>query len=499
MNETGGKQDSTAASTPQPGSLIADITEATGAKRQDEDFAPKEKRLGTAIAAILEVWPSANAADRKLDRKLVDRLIAECDQRLGAQIDAILHNSQVQALESTWRGLKLLCDRTDFRENIRIDILSCTKDELAEDFADAPEVMRTGLYGKVYKAELGQFGGDPYGAIVTDYYFGPSSRDIALLRDIAAVGAMSHAPVLAGAGPQFFGKESFEDMDGIGDLSDVITPENPTYSKWFGFRETQDARYVGLAMPRILLRKPYNPEDNPNLGFNYDENVSEAHNDYLWGNASFAFATRLSESFAKYRWCANIIGPQSGGAVDNLPVHTFESGGRVTAKVPTEIYLPDARDMELSEQGFIPLLMRKHSDNAAFFGAPSTRMPLRYPSDKDSETNEKLGCQLPYMFIISRLAHYIKVIQRENIGRGYSREQFHSDLEKWLRKYVAANVTNDPKVMATKPLKAAQIEVTDIPGEPGWYRVHLRVSPHFKYQGAYFELSLVGRLETDEK
>jgi type VI secretion system protein ImpC len=253
-------------------------------------------------------------------------------------------------------------------------------------------------------------------------------------------------------------------------------------------------------MPRFLLRLPYSQADNPIKSFVYDENVRDSHQHYLWGNTAFAMATRITDSFAQYRWCPNIIGPQSGGAVEDLPVHTYESMGRIEAKIPTEILVSDRREYELAEEGFIALTMRKGSDNAAFFSANSAQKPKFFGATKEgkqAETNYKLGTQLPYMFIISRLAHYIKVIQRENIGSWKERSDLERELNQWIRQYISDQENPPQDVRSRKPLRQAQIEVTDVEGEPGWYRVNMKVRPHFKYMGADFTLSLVGKLDKE--
>jgi type VI secretion system protein ImpC len=255
---------------------------------------------------------------------------------------------------------------------------------------------------------------------------------------------------------------------------------------------------VGLTMPRFLLRLPYSKADNPVKSFDYNEAVSDNHEKYLWGNTAFTFATRLTDSFAKYRWCANIIGPKGGGAVENLPIHTFEAMGEVQAKIPTEVLITERREFELAEEGFIGLTMRKDSDNACFFSANSCQKPKYFgqsPEGKEAETNYKLGTQLPYMFVISRLAHYIKVLQRENIGSWKERADLERELNNWIRQYVADMDNPLPGVRSRRPLRKAQITVEDVAGEPGWYKVDMKVRPHFKYMGAFFTLSLVGKLD----
>ena len=450
------------------------------------------------VSAFIEELLKPQNENEPVKKAMVDRMIAEIDAKLSRQMDEILHHEQFQALESSWRGLKLLVDRTNFRENIKLEILNASKQDLLDDFEDSPEIVQSGLYKHIYTAEYGQFGGQPVGALIANYYFDPSAPDVKTLQYVASVACMSHAPFIASAGPKFFGLETFTGLPDLKDLKDHL--EGPQFTKWQSFREQEDARYVGLTVPRFLLRNPYDPEDNPVKTFVYKENVANSHEHYLWGNTAYAFASRLTDSFAKFRWCPNIIGPQSGGAVEDLPLHHFESMGEIETKIPTEVLVSDRREYELAEEGFIALTMRKGSDNAAFFSANSAQKPKFFgisEEGKTAELNYKLGTQLPYMFIVNRLAHYLKVLQREQIGAWKERTDLELELNKWIRQYVADQENPSSEVRSRRPLRAAQVIVSDVEGEPGWYRVSLNVRPHFKYMGADFTLSLVGKLDKE--
>ncbi|ORC46776.1 type VI secretion protein, partial [Pseudomonas floridensis] len=276
--------------------------------------------------------------------------------------------------------------------------------------------------------------------------------------------------------------------------------EGPQFAKWQSFRQQEDARYFALTLPRFLLRSPYDPENNPVKSFAYRENVAHEHEHYLWGNTAYAFGTRFTDSFAKFRWCPNIIGPQSGGAVEDLPLHHFDSMGEIETKIPTEVLVSDRREYELAEEGFIALTMRKGSDNAAFFSASSVQKPKFFGNNlegKTAELNYKLGTQLPYMMIVNRLAHYLKVLQREQIGSWKERTDLELQLNKWIRQYVADQENPGADVRGRRPLRAANVIVSDVEGDPGWYRVSLNVRPHFKYMGAAFTLSLVGKMDKE--
>jgi len=474
------------------GSLLDEIVQAMRLKPTDEGYAATKQGLQAFIDNLLQ---PGKVVDR-VTQGLVDEMIANLDQKLSTQMDVILHNEQFQKLESAWRSLRFLVDKTDFRENIKIEMMNISKQDLLDDFEDAPEVTKSGLYKIAYTSEYGQFGGQPYGMMVSNYEFGPGAQDIKLLQHVASVATMAHAPFVAAAGSEFFGLSDFAGLPNLKDLKSIF--EMPQYIKWRSFRESEDARNVALTLPHFLLRLPYGPETKPMKNFNYKEDVSGGNGDFLWGNAAFAFASRVSDSFAKYRWCANIIGPQGGGAVEDLPVYQYEAMGELQTKIPTEILISERREFELAEEGFIALTMRKGSDNAAFFSANSVQKPKVFPNTpegKQAETNYKLGTQLPYTFVVNRLAHYLKVIQRENIGTWKERGDLETELNNWIRQYIADQDSVSPGVRSRRPLRKAQVTVSDVEGDPGWYRVNLTVQPHFKYMGASFTLSLAGKLD----
>lgn len=480
-----------AAELAEESSLIDQIMQETRLKPTDEGYDTARKGVAAFIADMLE--PTRRG--EKVEQKVVDEMIAEIDSKIGSQVDEIIHNEKFQQLEAAWRGLKMVVDRTDFRENVKLEMLSVSKDELLEDFEDAPDVTRSGLYKHAYTEEYGQFGGQPYGAIISNYEFGPGAQDIKLLQSCASVSAMSHAPFIGNAGSEFFGLESFEGMPNLKDLESIF--EGPQYAKWQAFRESDDARNVGLSLPRFLLRQPYG-EESPVKTFNYNENVEGSRENFLWGQSSYAFATNLTRSFAKYRWCPNIIGPQSGGVIEDLPMHKYTEHGETKTMTPTEVSLSDRREFELAEQGFMGLTVRKGTDNATFFSANSPQKAKFFGNDpeaKQAETNYKLGTELPYLFVINRLAHYIKVLQRENIGSWKTRSELDRELNTWIRQYVADQDNPPAAVRSRRPLREAKIIVTEDEGNPGWFRVEMQVRPHFKYMGSSFTLSLAGKLD----
>ncbi|EDM80861.1 hypothetical protein PPSIR1_28163 [Plesiocystis pacifica SIR-1] len=475
------------------GSLFDQILAETKLSPGDEAYDVTRQGVQAFIGEMLK-----GREGKKIDKAAVDAMIVEIDSRLSAQINEILHHKDFQAMESSWRSLKYVIDNVNFRENVRVNMLSVQKDELLEDFEDAPEITKSGLYRTVYSAEYGTFGGRPYGVMCSLYEFDGGPQDIELLQNCAAVATMSHAPFLGNASPKLFGIESYEELPKLKDLQSLF--EGPQYARWHSFRESEDARYVGLCAPRMILRQPYGPDDVPVKSFNFVEDVIDQHDNYLWGLSSIAMTVRVADSFAKYRWCPNIIGPTSGGAVEGLPLHQYKQGGEIQTKLPIECQLTERREFEMAEEGLIGLTMRKGSDNAAFFSANSVQKPKVFPNTpegKAAETNYRLGTQLPYMFVVTRLSHYMKVLQREQIGSWKERSDLQRELNTWISQYVADMENPAPDVRSRRPLRKASITVEDVEGQPGWYKCSMKIRPHFKYMGASFELSLVGKLDKD--
>jgi len=268
----------------QTGSLLSQVMEQTRLQPGEESYDIALKGVEAFISGLLK----SDLREEKINKSVVDRMVAELDRKISAQVDEIIHHKEFQQLESSWRSLKLLVDRTNFRENIKIDVLSIRKEELLDDFEQAPEVVQSGLYKHVYAAQYGQFGGEPYAALIANYDFGPSTPDIKLLQYAASVGAMSHAPFLSSASPEMFGVSSYVDLPSVKELAALY--EGPRFRKWNSLRESEDARYIGLTGPRFLLRQPYDPLENPVRSFTYRENVVSDHENYLWGNTAFLLA-----------------------------------------------------------------------------------------------------------------------------------------------------------------------------------------------------------------
>lgn len=459
-----------------------------------------EHATTAGFSQLLTSLLSEPDATQRVAKEKVDLLIADIDRRLTAQVNEIMAEPSVKSLETSWRSIKYLVDSIDFREKIRLELLNASKEDLLDDFRNATETVETGLYSTVYKNAIGVYGGKPYGVICSTYDFGPGAEDIELLRSCSAVAAMSHAPFLTNTTPGMFGKNSFQEIPQLRDMESIF--EHPRYAQWHSFRESEDARYVGVCLPRFLLRAPYGARESELSvkDFDFSEDVIDQHERYLWGPASVALTSRIADAFARYRWCPNIIGPQAGGAIENLPLHQYRQDGEFKTKDPCEAPIEYRKEYEFAEQGFIPLVPKQGTNAAVFFSANSAQKPKVFPATPEgleAQRNFMLGTRLPYMFVITRLSHYLKAIVAEKIGKNIERKDLQKELNDWIRQYISAMEDPHPDIRAKRPLKGAEIEVEDVPGQVGWYRCNIKVRPHMKFEGASFELSLVGRLDNE--
>ncbi|MGL6020222.1 MAG: type VI secretion system contractile sheath large subunit [Gibbsiella quercinecans] len=450
------------------------------------------ERITAGVQVFLERLKQSGQEVDKLDKTLIDHQIAELDYQISRQLDAVMHHAEFQAVESLWRGLNHLVDNTDFRQNVKLEILDLAKEDLRQDFEDSPEIIQSGLYRQTYIAEYDTPGGEPIAAVISAYEFDASAQDVALLRNIAKVSAAAHMPFIGAAGAKFFLKEDMEQVAAIKDIGNYF--DRAEYIKWKSFRETDDSRYIGLVMPRVLGRLPYGPDTVPVRSFNYVEEVKgPEHEKYLWTNASFAFASNMVRSFINNGWCVQIRGPQAGGAVQDLPIHLYDLGTGNQVKIPSEVMIPETREFEFSNLGFIPLSYYKNRDYACFFSANSTQKPALYDT-ADATANSRINARLPYIFLLSRIAHYLKIIQRENIGTTKDRRLLELELNTWVRGLVTEMTDPGDELQASHPLRDAKVIVEDIADNPGFFRVKLYAVPHFQVEGMDVNLSLVSQM-----
>ncbi|VAU25463.1 type VI secretion protein EvpB [Klebsiella pneumoniae] len=451
-----------------------------------------DRRLTAAMQVFMERIRQSGQRVEKLDKTLIDHHIAELDFQISRQLDAVMHHQEFQQVESLWRGLKQLVDNTDYRQNVKTEILDVAKDDLRQDFEDAPELIQSGLYWHTYTAEYDTPGGEPIGSVISAYEFDASPQDVALLRNISRVSAAAHMPFIGAVGPAFFLKETMEEVAAIKDIGNYF--DRAEYIRWKAFRETDDARYIGLVMPRVLGRLPYGPDTVPVRSFNYVEQVKGPdHEKYLWTSAAFSFASNMVKSFVNNGWCVQIRGPQAGGAVKDLPIHLYDLGTGNQVKIPSEVMIPETREFEFASLGFIPLSYYKNRDYACFFSANSAQKPALYDT-ADATANSRINARLPYIFLLSRIAHYLKMIQRENIGTTKDRRLLELELNTWVRSLVTEMTDPGDELQASHPLRDASVVVEDIEDNPGFFRVKLYAVPHFQVEGMDVNLSLVSQM-----
>ena len=462
----------------------------------ESKVAVSESEQSSAKAQIAELVDEVLAGSVTVSNDLVtsrDVRIAELDQLLSEQLNAIMHHPDFQKLVASWRGLKYLVMQSETSPMLKIRVLNASKKDLVKDFRSSSEFDQTALFKRIYEEEYGTFGGAPYASLVGDYEFSRHPEDFYLLDELSHVAASAHAPLITSASPSLFGLESFEDIGKPRDLSKIF--DTVEYAKWKSFRESEDSRYVGIVLPHVLGRLPYGRETVPVDEFNFEEDVDGSdHKKYLWNNAAYAFAARLTDAFAKYGWLAAIRGVEGGGLVEGLPTHTFGTDdGEIALKCPTEIAITDRNEKLLADLGFISLVHCKNTDYAAFFAGQSVQKAKTYNTDA-ANANARLSTQLPYIFAASRIAHYMKAIMRDKIGSFASRENVQDYLNTWLAQYVLLDDSASQEAKAKYPLREARVDVVEVPGKPGVYRAAAFLRPHFQLDELTISLRLVAEL-----
>src|SRR5262245_6159993 len=420
--------------------------------------------------------------------------IAEIDKKLSSQLNEVMHAPEFQQLESTWRGLHYLVHQSETGENLKIRVLNIKKRELFKDLEKAVEFDQSGLFKKVYEEEYGQLGGQPYGMLIGDYEFDRSAEDVSLLKMVSNVAAAAHAPFVSAANPKLFNFDKFTDLTAPRDLAKIF--DSVEYAAWKSFRESEDSRYVALTLPHVLGRLPYGANFKRVDAFNFEEFVDgKDHDKYLWMNAAWAYAARITDAYAKDGWFARTRGVEGGGKVEGLPVHTFPTDdGDVAMKCPTEIAISDRREFELSNLGFLPLLHSKGRDFAVFMGAQSCQKPKTY-FDPAANANAELSAKFNYILCIGRFAHYLKVMARDKIGSFMERGECERWLNDWINNYVLADPANaGEESKARKPLADARVEVQEVKGKPGWYEAVAFLRPHFQLETLTTSMRLVAEI-----
>jgi type VI secretion system protein ImpC len=470
----------------------------------NKEFKPKSDEARSAVTEAVQTLAQQALANVKLISgdtiASIEAMIAALDKKLSEQINLILHHEDYQRLESAWRGLHYMVNNTETDESLKIRVMSISKQDLGKTLKRYKGTAwdQSPLFKKLYEEEYGQFGGEPFGAIVGDYHFDHSPPDVELLGEMSKIAAAGHAPFITGAAPSVMQMESWSELANPRDLTKIFT--TPEYAAWRSLRESDDARYLALCMPRFLGRLPYGAKTDPVDAFNFEEDtVGSEHAKYAWCNAAYAMATNINRSFKLYGWCSRIRGVESGGAVENLPSHTFPTDdGGVDMKCPTEIAISDRREAELSKNGFLAMIHRKNSDFAAFIGAQSLQKPTEY-DDPDATANAALAARLPYLFACNRFAHYLKCMVRDKVGSFKTREAMERWLNDWILRYVDGDPANSTEqTKAERPLAAAEVVVEEVEGAPGYYQSKFFLKPHYQLEGLTVSLRLVSKLPTEK-
>lgn len=430
----------------------------------------------------------------------IESIISEIDRKMTEQINLIMHHDDFKSLEGSWRGLYHLVSNTETDETLKLRVLNIKKAEVAKTIKKFKGTNwdQSPLFKKLYEEEYGTAGGEPYGCLVGDYYFNHTTQDVAILKGMAQIAAASHCPFIAGPDPSLMNMDSWQELSNPRDLTKIF--QSPEYAPWRSLRESEDSKYLALAMPRFLSRQPYSIKDNPIDEFNFDEDTGGAdHSKFVWSNSAYAMATNINQAFKTFGWCSSIRGAESGGMVEGLPCHTFNTDdGGVAMKCPTEIAITDRREAELAKNGMMPLIHWKNTDYAVFIGAQTLHKPAEY-DDPDATANANLSARLPYLFAICRFAHYLKCIVRDKVGSFAEREDMQKYLNKWIMQYVTSDSTASQEMKARYPLAAAEVQVEDIEGNPGYYSAKFFLRPHYQLEGLTVSLRLVSKLPSQKK
>jgi type VI secretion system protein ImpC len=469
----------------------------------EKEIKPKTDAAKAAVQSAVQTLAEQALANTNLVSddaiKTIESVIAAIDKKLTEQVNKILHHPEFQKVESAWRGLAHLVNNTETDEKLKIRVLNISKPELAKTlkrFAGAA-MDQSPLFKKIYEDEYGSPGGVPYGALCGDFQFDQTPPDVELLRNMSQIAASAHAPFITGASPRLMNMDSWQEMNDKRDLTKIF--ESAEYAPWRSLRDSDDSRYLGLALPRFLARLPYGAKTNPVEEFGFEEETDGTdHSKYSWANAAYAMATNITQAFKFYGWCSCIRGRESGGLVPNLPCHTFQTAdGGMDMKCPTEVGITDRREAELAKNGFMPLSHWKNTDFAAFLSAQSLQKPKEY-DDVDATANARLSANMPYLFAMCRFAHYLKVMVRDKIGSFKER----ADMEKWLNRWIVQFVTNSDaseEIKAQYPLAAAEVRVEEVPGNPGYYKSVFSLRPHYQLEGLSVSLNLVSKLPSAKK
>lgn len=464
-----------------------------------KEFRPRnqvmESLVHRAVRALADYAVKNQGVIQEDVVKTIHLIIAELDDLLTKQLNEIIHHPKFQKLESSWRGLDYLINNSKLSEKLKVRALNTEKSELHRSLKNYRENSwdQSPLFKKVYEEEFGQFGGEPFGCVIADYEFDASISDVELLTSMSQVAASAHCPFLAAASPEIMQMEDWSELSNPQELANIFS--TPDFIAWRGLRESPDSKYLALTLPRFASRTPYGNKGERIESFNFEESLARGAKDVLWSNSAYVMGVNIARAFSQYGWCSKIRGIESGGAVVGLPLLRYVDDQNINVfGIPTETAISDRREAELSRAGFMPLIYRKNSDLAAFIGARSIHLPPIY-EDAASNDNSELSTRLPYIFAVSRFAHYLKCIARDKVGSLKTRDEMQRWLSDWIMRYVDGDPTiSSEEVKARRPLADAQVLVEEIPGEPGFYNTTFYLRPHYQLEGLTVSLRLVGKI-----
>lgn len=431
--------------------------------------------------------------------KTIEAAVADIDKQLSKQLSAIMQNNEFQKLEGSWRGLQKLVRESEVGADLKIKIADFNRDELLEQFEDAPAIDRSPLFNTLYQGEYGTAGGEPYGLLLGDYEFNHSDESVSLLRYMGEVSAACHAPFVAAASSEMFELDSFD----VFNEGKPVAPgfDSPAYASWNSFRESDDSRYVALTLPRTMARLPYGKKglgvksfDFEELGTDADGNPRPTNNDNIvWSNAAYDMGLKMTQAYTAYGWCTSIRGLENGGKVEALPNLTFKSdAGDIQQQCPTEVNLTDEREKELSDLGFLPLVHYKNSDYAVFVGGQTTQKPKTY-TDPDATANAAISARLPYIMASSRIAHYLKIMGRDKLGSNLEAADVENDLNTWIAQFTNPGAIGNEQ-RAKTPLADSSISVVEQPGKPGEYSAVAHLRPWLQLEALTTSVRMVAKI-----
>jgi type VI secretion system protein ImpC len=461
---------------------------------------PKQlERFEGGMRVVREEFGNRVSSAFPFSDDFVGSSIARIDRILTDQMNEIFDAAEFRTLEGAWRGLHYLVFNSETDEKLKIRVMLASKAELYDHCKQyvGDSWDQSPLFKRIYEETFGQLGGEPFGCLVGDYYFSHRQNDVEFLEYISKIAAAAHSPFIAAAAPHLLGLDKFTELANPRDLAKQF--DSPDYGSFKELRDSEDARYLGLCLPRVLARVPYGPKLNAVAEFRFEEKTSDEN--YTWMNPCYAMAANINRAFKEYGWCSRIRGIKSGGAVANLPAHVFPTDeGAIELVCPTEVALWDQREGELARAGLMALVFRSivrgGGGEAAFVGAQSLARPRTYQNNPEATASSKISVQLPFLFAASRFAHYIKVMVRDRIGGYISNEDLMRWVNDWIADYVDTNSLNSSEEeKAKRPLSGARISIDgNDHRNPGYHSVDMDIRPQYQFEEMDVGLRLVTKL-----